>query len=235
MNTLIQEIKGLQDFTFSLQKTLKEHAENSQYLLSKINKTEGIAGKNAGDIYNLKIKEGLHSDLLDRAKPIIDIANPLSKVAFRIQKLETSLQKVTKDFNPQELKERQEVNANCITDLQTDFLLHGQMLADLRLEIEKVKQLQALHDKQIHALKHEASKSVWEGKNCLSVGVCLWTLLSELSIFVQVITYQVTPFTKISTTLKITQNTSRFKVSSLQLKQTGRFVIKAQTSFYLQS
>ena len=162
VNTLIQEIKGLQDFTFSLQKTLKEHAENSQYLLSKINKTEGIAGKNAGDIYNLKIKEGLHSDLLDRAKPIIDIADPLSKVAFRIQKLETSLQKVTKDFNPQELKERQEVNANCITDLQTDFLLHGQMLADLRLEIEKVKQLQALHDKQIHALQHEASKSVWE-------------------------------------------------------------------------
>lgn len=161
VNTLIQEIRGLQDFTFSLQKTLKEHAENSQYLLSKINKTEGIADKNAGDIYNLKIKEGLHSDLLDRAKPIIDIADPLSKVAFRIQKLETSLQKV-KDFNPQELKERQEANANCITDLQTDFLLHGQMLADLRLEIEKVKQLQTLHDKQIHALKHEASKSVWE-------------------------------------------------------------------------
>ena len=104
----------------------------------------------------------MHSDLLDRAKPIIDIADPLSKVAFRIQKLETSLQKVTKDFNPQELKERQEVNANCITDLQTDFLLHGQMLADLRLEIEKVKQLQTLHDKQIHALQHEASRSVWE-------------------------------------------------------------------------
>ncbi|EEO24814.1 MULTISPECIES: hypothetical protein [Helicobacter] len=162
VNTLIQEIKGLQDFTFSLQKTLKEHAENSQYLLSKINKTEGIADKNAGDIYNLKIKEGLHSDLLDRAKPIIDIADPLSKVAFRIQKLETSLQKVTKDFNPQELKERQEVNTNCIADLQTDFLLHGQMLADLRLEIEKVKQLQTLHDKQIRALIHEVSKSVWE-------------------------------------------------------------------------
>ena len=161
VNTLIQEIKGLQDFTFSLQKTLKEHAENSQYLLSKINKTEGIADKNAGDIYNLKIKEGLHSDLLDRAKPIIEIADPLSKVAFRIQKLETSLQEV-KDFNPQELKEAQEVNANCIADLQTDFLLHGQMLADLRLEIEKVKQLQTLHDKQIHALQHEASKSVWE-------------------------------------------------------------------------
>ncbi|WP_281650896.1 hypothetical protein [Helicobacter bilis] len=162
VNTLIQEIKGLQDFTFSLQKTLKEHAENSQYLLSKINKTQGIADKNAGDIYNLKIKEGLHSDLLDRAKPIIEIADPLSKVAFRIQKLETSLQEVTKDFNPQELKEAQEVNANCIADLQTDFLLHGQMLADLRLEIEKVKQLQTLHDKQIHALQHEASKSVWE-------------------------------------------------------------------------
>lgn len=162
VNTLIQEIKGLQDFTFSLQKTLKEHAENSQYLLSKINKTEGIADKNAGDIYNLKIKEGLHSDLLDRAKPIIDIADPLSKVAFRIQKLETSLQKVTKDFNPQELKEREEVNTNCIADLQTDFLLHGQMLADLRLEIEKVKQLQTLHDKQIRALIHEVSKSVWE-------------------------------------------------------------------------
>ena len=161
VNTLIQEIKGLQDFTFSLQKTLKEHGENSQYLLSKINKTQGIADKNAGDIYNLKIKEGLHSDLLDRAKPIIEIADPLSKVAFRIQKLETSLQEV-KDFNPQELKEREEVNANCIADLQTDFLLHGQMLADLRLEIEKVKQLQALHDKQIHALQHEASKSVWE-------------------------------------------------------------------------
>ena len=162
VNTLIQEIKGLQDFTFSLQKTLKEHAENSQYLLSKINKTEGIADKNAGDIYNLKIKEGLHSDLLDRAMPIIEIADPLSKVAFRIQKLEKSLQEVTKDFNPQELKEREEVNANCITDLQTDFLLHGQMLADLRLEIENAKQLQALHDKQIHALQHEASKSVWE-------------------------------------------------------------------------
>lgn len=162
VNTLIQEIKGLQDFTFSLQKTLKEHAENSQYLLSKINKTEGIADKNAGDIYNLKIKEGLHSDLLDRAMPVIEIADPLSKVAFRIQKLEKSLQEVTKDFNPQELKEREEVNANCITDLQTDFLLHGQMLADLRLEIENAKQLQALHDKQIHALQHEASKSVWE-------------------------------------------------------------------------
>ena len=161
VNTLIQEIKGLQDFTFSLQKTLKEYAENSQYLLSKINKTQNLADKNAGDIYNLKIKEGLHSDLLDRAKPIIEIADPLSKVAFRIQKLETSLQEV-KDFNPQELKETQEANANCITDLQTDFLLHGQMLADLRLEIENAKQLQALHDKQIHALQHEASKSVWE-------------------------------------------------------------------------
>lgn len=161
VNTLIQEIKGLQDFTFSLQKTLKEHAENQQYLLSKINKTQNLADKNAGDIYNLKIKEDLHSDLLDRAKPIIEIADPLSKVAFRIQKLETSLQKV-KDFNPQELKETQEANANGITDLQTDFLLHGQMLADLRLEIENAKQLQALHDKQIHALQHEASKSVWE-------------------------------------------------------------------------
>lgn len=161
VNTLIQEIKGLQDFTFSLQKTLKEHAENQQYLLSKIKKTQNLADKNAGDIYNLKIKEGLHSDLLDKAKPIIEIADPLSKVAFRIQKLETSLQEV-KDFNPQELKEAQEVNANCIADLQTDFLLHGQMLADLRLEIEKVKQLQTLHDKQIHALQHEASRSVWE-------------------------------------------------------------------------
>lgn len=161
VNTLIGEIKGLQDFTFSLQKTLKEHAENSQYLLSKINKTQNLADKNAGDIYNLKIKEGLHSDLLDRAKPIIDIADPLSKVVFGIQKLETSLQEV-KDFNPQELKESQEVNANCITELQTDFLLHGQMLADLRLEIKKAKQLQALHDKQIHSLQHEASRSVWE-------------------------------------------------------------------------
>ena len=36
VNTLIQEIKGLQDFTFSLQKTLKEHAENSQYLLLRL-------------------------------------------------------------------------------------------------------------------------------------------------------------------------------------------------------
>ena len=161
VNTLIQEIKGLQDFTFSLQKTLKEHAENSQYLLSKINKTQNLADKNAGDIYNLKIKKGLHSDLLDRAKPIIEIADPLSKVAFRIQKLETSLQEV-KDFNPQELKEREEVNTNCIADLRTDFLSHWQMLADLRLEIENAKQLQALHDKQIHALQHEASKSVWE-------------------------------------------------------------------------
>ncbi|TLE07950.1 hypothetical protein [Helicobacter bilis] len=161
VNTLIGEIKGLQDFTNVLQKTLKEHAENSQYLLSKINKTQNLADKNAGDIYNLQIKEGLHSDLLDRAKPIIDIADPLSKVAFRIQKLETSLQQF-KDFNPQELKERQEENANCITALQTDFLLHGQMLEDLRLEIEKAKQLQALHDKQIHALQYEASRSVWE-------------------------------------------------------------------------
>ena len=161
VNTLIQEIKGLQDFTFSLQKTLKEHAENSQYLLSKINKTQNLADKNAGDIYNLKIKEDLHSHLLDRAKPIIEIADPLSKVAFRIQKLETSLQKV-EDFNLQELKESEEVKANCIAELQTDFLLHGQMLADLRLEIENAKQLQALHDKQIHALQHEASKSVWE-------------------------------------------------------------------------
>ena len=154
VNTLIGEIKGLQDFTNVLQKTLKEHAENSQYLLSKINKTQNLADKNAGDIYNLKIKEGLHSDLLDRAKPIIDIADPLSKVAFRIQKLETSLQQF-KDFNPQELKERQEENVNCIT-------AHGQMLEDLRLEIEKAKQLQALHDKQIHALQYEASRSVWE-------------------------------------------------------------------------
>ena len=149
VNTLIGEIKGLQDFTNVLQKTLKEHAENNQYLLSKINKTQNLADKNAGDIYNLKIKEGLHSDLLDRAKPIIDIADPLSKVAFRIQKLETSLQQF-KDF-----KERQEENANCITALQ-------QMLEDLRLEIEKAKQLQALHDKQIHALQYEASRSVWE-------------------------------------------------------------------------
>ena len=149
VNTLIGEIKGLQDFTNVLQKTLKEHAENKQYLLSKINKTQNLADKNAGDIYNLKIKEGLHSDLLDRAKPIIDIADPLSKVAFRIQKLETSLQQF-KDF-----KERQEENANCITALQ-------QMLEDLRLEIEKAKQLQALHDKQIHALQYEASRSVWE-------------------------------------------------------------------------
>lgn len=154
VNTLIGEIKGLQDFTNVLQKTLKEHAENSQYLLSKINKTQNLADKNAGDIYNLKIKEGLHSDLLSRAKPIIDIADPLSKVAFRIQKLETSLQQF-KDFNPQELKERQEENVNCIT-------AHGQMLEDLRLEIEKAKQLQALHDKQIHALQYEASRSVWE-------------------------------------------------------------------------
>lgn len=149
VNTLIGEIKGLQDFTNVLQKTLKEHAENSQYLLSKINKTQNLADKNAGDIYNLQIKEGLHSDLLDRAKPIIDIADPLSKVAFRIQKLETSLQQF-KDF-----KERQEENVNCIT-------AHGQMLEDLRLEIEKAKQLQALHDKQIHALQYEASRSVWE-------------------------------------------------------------------------
>ena len=149
VNTIIGEIKGLQDFTNVLQKTLKEHAENNQYLLSKINKTQNLADKNAGDIYNLKIKEGLHSDLLDRAKPIIDIADPLSKVAFRIQKLETSLQQF-KDF-----KERQEENANCITALQ-------QMLEDLRLEIEKAKQLQALHDKQIHALQYEASRSVWE-------------------------------------------------------------------------
>lgn len=154
VNTLIGEIKGLQDFTNVLQKTLKEHAENSQYLLSKINKTQNLADKNAGDIYNLKIKEGLHSDLLSRAKPIIDIADPLSKVAFRIQKLETSLQQF-KDFNPQELKERQEENVNCIT-------AHGQMLEGLRLEIEKAKQLQALHDKQIHALQYEASRSVWE-------------------------------------------------------------------------
>lgn len=154
VNTLIGEIKGLQDFTNVLQKTLKEHAENNQYLLSKINKTQNLADKNAGDIYNLKIKEGLHSDLLDRAKPIIDIADPLSKVAFRIQKLETSLQQF-KDFNPQELKDRQEENVNCIT-------AHGQMLEDLRLEIEKAKQLQALHDKQIHALQYEASRSVWE-------------------------------------------------------------------------
>lgn len=161
LNTLMQEIKGLQDFTFSLQKTLKEHAENQQYLLSKINKTQNLADKNAGDIYNLKIKEDLHSDLLDRAKPIIDIADPLSKVAFRIQKLETSLQKV-EDFNLQELKESEEVKANCIAELQTDFLLHGKMLAGLRLEIEKAIKLQALHDKQIHALKHEVSKSVWE-------------------------------------------------------------------------
>lgn len=154
VNTLIGEIKGLQDFTNVLQKTLKEHAENNQYLLSKINKTQNLADKNAGDIYGLKIKEGLHSDLLSRAKPIIDIADPLSKVAFRIQKLETSLQQF-KDFNPQELKERQEENVNCIT-------AHGQMLEDLRLEIEKAKQLQALHDKQIHALQYEASRSVWE-------------------------------------------------------------------------
>lgn len=165
VNTLIGEIKGLQDFTNVLQKTLKEHAENNQYLLSKINKTQNLADKNAGDIYNLKIKEGLHSDLLGRAKPIIDIADPLSKVAFRIQKLETSLQQF-KDFNPQELKERQEENANCITHLQKESSLHGQMLADLRIEIQKqikkAQDLKDLHSKQIHALQHEVSRSVWE-------------------------------------------------------------------------
>lgn len=168
INALTQEIKALQEYVTGLGKTLGEHAENMQFILNKTNKNTQIAEKNAGDIYNLKIKEGLHSDLLDRAKPIIDIADPLTKQGFRIRTLETkleALQENMKDFNIQdvvELKETTKANTDCVSELQTDSLLQGQMIADLRLEIEKIKQKETLQDKQIQALQHEASKSVWE-------------------------------------------------------------------------
>ena len=168
INALTQEIKALQEYVTGLGKTLGEHAENMQFILNKTNKNTQIAEKNAEDIYNLKIKEGLHSDLLDRAKPIIDIADPLTKQGFRIRTLETkleALQENMKDFNIQdvvELKETTKANTDCVSELQTDSLLQGQMIADLRLEIERIKQKEALQDKQIQALQHEASKSVWE-------------------------------------------------------------------------
>ena len=168
INALTQEIKALQEYVTGLGKTLGEHAENMQFILNKTNKNTQIAEKNAGDIYTLKIKEGLHSDLLDKAKPIIDIADPLTKQGFRIRTLESkleALQENMKDFNTQdvtELKETTKANTDCVSELQTDSLLQGQMIADLRLEIEKIKQKEALQDKQIQALQHEASKSVWE-------------------------------------------------------------------------
>lgn len=168
INALTQEIKALQEYVTGLGKTLGEHAENMQFILNKTNKNTQIAEKNAGDIYNLKVKEGLHSDLLDRAKPIIDIADPLTKQGFRIRTLETkleALQENMKDFNTQdvvELKETTKANTDCVSELQTDSLLQGQMIADLRLEIERIKQKEALQDKQIQALQYEASKSVWE-------------------------------------------------------------------------
>lgn len=168
INALTQEIKALQEYVTGLGKTLGEHAENMQFILNKTNKNTQIAEKNAEDIYNLKIKEGLHSDLLDRAKPIIDIADPLTKQGFRIRTLESkleALQENMKDFNIQdvvELKETTKANTDCVSELQTDSLLQGQMIADLRLEIERIKQKEALQDKQIQALQHEASKSVWE-------------------------------------------------------------------------
>ena len=168
INALTQEIKALQEYVTGLGKTLGEHAENMQFILNKTNKNTQIAEKNAGDIYTLKIKEGLHSDLLDKAKPIIDIADPLTKQGFRIRTLESkleALQENMKDFNTQdvtELKETTKANTDCVSELQTDSLLQGQMIADLRLEIEKIKQKEALQDKQIQALQHEASKRVWK-------------------------------------------------------------------------